>query len=70
MSPGAKRTLIARLMAGAGCLFGILGSTLSPAAYQIGEHTDFDWFAAGTLLLVFAIYVLVDGAMAFQKSQS
>lgn len=57
-------------MAGAGCLFGVLGSTLSPTTYQIADHTDFDWFAVGTLLLVFAIYLLVDGAMAFQKYHS
>jgi len=70
MTHGAKRTLVARLMAGAGCISGVLGFTLSPSTYQIAEHTDFDWFAVGALLLLFAIYVLVDGAMAFQKSHS
>ena len=65
---GGKRTLIARLMAGSGCVFGMLGIMSSPA-YQLSEVT-FNWFSAGILLLVFAIYLLADAAVAFQKSQS
>ena len=69
MMPGRKRTLVARLMAGAGCVCGILGFTMPPTAQMAGP-ADFDWFAAGTVLIVFAVYLLVDGAVAFQKAHS
>lgn len=69
MMPGAKRTLIARLMAGAGCICGVLGFTMPPASQMAGP-ADFNWFAAGTVLIVFAIYLLTDGAVAFQKTRA
>ncbi len=69
MVPGGKRTLIARLMAGAGCICGILGFSMPPTAQMTGP-ADFDWFAAGSVLIVFAVYLLVDGAVAFQKTRT
>jgi hypothetical protein len=30
---------------------------------------DFNWFAGGTVLILFAVYLLVDGAVAFQKTR-
>lgn len=67
MIPGAKRTLVARLMAGAGCICGVLGFTLPPTAQMAGP-ADFNWFAAGTVLIVFAVYLLADGKVALQKA--
>lgn len=67
--PGRKRTLVARLMAGAGCSCGILGF-LMPPTVQMAGSADVDWFAAGIVLIVFAVYLLVDGAVAFQKSHT
>jgi hypothetical protein len=69
MMPGRKRTLVARLMAGAGCVCGIVGFTMPPTAQMAGP-AEFDWFAAATVLIVFAIYLLVDGAIAFQKAHT
>ena len=69
MIPGGKRTLVARLMAGAGCIYGVLGFTMPPTAQMAGP-ADFDWFAAATVLIVFAVYLLVDGAVAFQKART
>ncbi|MBU6432445.1 MAG: hypothetical protein KGS09_17055 [Nitrospirae bacterium] len=69
MIPGGKRTLVARLMAGVGCICGVLGFTMPPTAQMAGP-ADFDWFAGGTVLIVFAVYLLVDGAVAFQKART
>lgn len=68
MMPGRKRTLVARLMAGAGCTCGVLGFTIPPTS-QVAGPADFNWFAAGTVLIVFAVYLLADGAVAFQKAR-
>ena len=70
MTSGAKRTLAARLMAGTACICGVLGFTLSPPSHQTAELADFDWFAGGMLFLLLAIYLLIDGAVAFQKSNT
>jgi hypothetical protein len=69
MKPGAKRTLVARLMAGAGCICGVLGFTMLPTSQTVGQ-AEFNWLEGGALLIIFAIYLLADGAAAFQKSQS
>lgn len=69
MTLGSKRTLIARLLAGAGGICGIVGFTTSPTADPAGLAA-FHRFASGTLLLVLAVYLLADGAVAFQKSNS
>ena len=67
MTLGNKRTLAARLLAGAGGISGILGSTTSPTADPAGL-TAFQWIASGILLLVLAVYLLADAAVAVQKS--
>jgi hypothetical protein len=55
-------------MAGAGCICAVLGFTMSPTS-QMAEPSDFNWFAAGTALILFAVYLLVDGAVAFEKAR-
>lgn len=69
MIPGTKRTLVARLMAGAGCICGVLGFTMPPASQTAGS-ADFNWLAGGTVLILFAVYLLADGAVAFQKTRT
>jgi hypothetical protein len=69
MIPGTKRTLVARLMAGAGSICGVLGFTLPPTAQMAGP-ADFNGFAAGTVLIVFGVYLLADGAVALQKARA
>jgi hypothetical protein len=55
-------------MAGAGCVCAVLGFTMSPTSQMAGP-SDFNWFAAGTVLILFAVYLLADGAFAFQKAR-
>ncbi len=63
---GSKRTLVARLMAGSGCVFGVLGFLAEPPPRTTGA-VDVDWFGIAMMLLLFAIYLIADGALAFQK---
>jgi len=67
MRLGSKRTLAARLMAGAGSLCGILGFTMPPTADPAGLAA-FQWFVSGTLLLVLAVYLLANASVAVQKA--
>ena len=67
MMLGSKRTLSARFLAGAGALCGIFGFSISPTTDPAGLAA-FHWFASGTLLLVLAVYLLVDAAVAVQKA--
>ena len=69
MGPGIKRTTVARLMAAFGCVCWVLGFSMGPADHLSGTAVGFDWFASGTLLLVFAVFLLLDGAVAFQKTR-
>ncbi len=63
---GYKRTMIARIgtAIGAGC--GILGllAGLTNHAWKLGTG---GWFEGGILLTLIAMFVLLDGAFAFQK---
>jgi hypothetical protein len=40
-----------------------------PPTSQLGGPPDFNWFAGGTVSIAFAVYLLVDGAVAFQKAR-
>jgi len=68
MEPGLNRITIARIGAGLaflcgaiGLLAGLLGRTL--------KLTPMGWFAGGALLLLIALFVLLDGAIAFQRTR-
>jgi hypothetical protein len=67
MRRGSKRPLAARLMAGAGSLWGIRGFTMSPPAAPAGLAA-FPWLVSGTLLRVLAVYVLAPASVAVQKA--
>ena len=65
---GYKRTLIAHMSAALGFVCGLIGGLAA-----LTEHTwklsPLGWLAAGTLLALIALFVLVDGAIAYQKAR-
>ena len=68
MRVGYKRTLIARIGASLGFLCGVIGLVAG-----LTDHTwklsPFGWFLGGILLMLLALFVLVDGAIAHQKAR-
>lgn len=68
MGPGTKRTAIARAAAALGFLCGSLGllAGLMGRTWKLGS---IGWFTGGALLLLIALFVLLDGAFAFQKAR-
>lgn len=66
MEPGLKRTTIARFFAVLAFLCGAIG-LLSGMTKLIWIMSPLDWFAGGGLLSLVALYVLVDGAVSFEK---
>ena len=63
---GYKRTMIARIGAALGFVCGTIGllAGLTDHAWKLWP---LGWFTGGTLLTLIAIYVLLDGMIAFQK---
>jgi hypothetical protein len=68
MGPGIKRTSIARSAAALGVLCGLLG-LLSGWLDQTWKLGTVGWFTGGVLLLLIALFVLLDAAVAFQKAR-
>lgn len=68
MEPGTKRTTIARIAAALGFACGLLGllAGLMDRTWKLGT---IGWFTGGALLLLVALFVLFDGALAFQKAR-
>ena len=66
MEPGLKRTIIARIAAGFGCLSGAIG-LLSAITNDSWGLTPHGWGIGGILLLLMALFVLVDGVVSFAK---
>lgn len=69
MEAGAKRTIIARIMAGLGTLCGIFGG-LAATTKDPWWFTPRGWGIGGILLLLIAIFLLLDGVVSFEKSDS
>ena len=69
MSVGSKRTTIGRIAAALGFVCGVLG-LLAGLTEHIWKLWPVGWFAGGTLLTLLALFLLVDGAIASQKSRS
>ena len=69
MEAGAKRTIIARIMAGLGTLCGIIGGQAA-ITNDPWWFTPHGWGIGGILLLLIAIFVLLDGVVSFEKSDS
>ena len=68
MAVGEKRTMVARVGATLGFLCGAIGllASLTRHDWILGP---LGWFAGGTLLTLLAVYALVDGAIAFEKTK-
>ncbi len=63
---GFKRTMIARIGAALGFVCGTIGllAGLTDHNWILGT---LGWFTGGTLLTLIALFVLLDGMIAFQK---
>lgn len=68
MEPGLKRTTIARIAAGLGCLCGGIG-LLAGITHQTWVMMPHGWGTGGILFLLIAVFVLVDGMVSFEKSR-
>ena len=68
MSVGAKRTLSARISALLSFLCGLFGLFigLTDRNWKLGV---IGWFAGGTVLAVLAVFLLIDCALAAQKTR-
>jgi len=67
METGVKRTSIARLLAAFAFVCGVIGlyGGLTDHMWKMGAM---GWFAGGSLLALLAMYALIDGAVAFEKT--
>ena len=68
MGPGMKRTSIGRSAAALGVICGLLG-LLSGLLDQTWKLGTIGWFTGGVLLLLIALFVLLDAAVALQKAR-
>jgi hypothetical protein len=68
MEVGLKRTTIARITAGLGSLCGAIAlwSSITSTSFIISPN---GWGTGGTMLLLLALYLLVDGVLSFEKSR-
>lgn len=68
MEVGLKRTTIARIAAGFGSLCGAIGllAAITNVQLNLAPH---GWGIGGILFLLIALYVLIDGMVAFEKSR-
>ena len=66
---GYKRTLLARIGAGLGFGCGAVGF-LAALTNHTWKLAPLGWFGLGMLLTVVAVFVLVDGAIAYQKART
>jgi len=68
MAIGEKRIMVARIGAALGFLCGVIG-LLAGLTQYVWKLGPLGWFTGGALLTLLAVYVLVDGTIAFQKTQ-
>ncbi len=68
MEIGNKRTAIARVAAALGFVCGGIG-LLAGLTGHLWKLGPVGWFTGGGLLVLIALVVLVDGAVAYQKGQ-
>ncbi len=68
MQIGAKRTAIARINVVLGLACGFLGllAGLTDHEWKLGA---IGWFTGGGMLILLAVYVLLDGAIAYRRTQ-
>ncbi len=68
MEVGTKRTAIARIAALLGLVCGLIGvaAGLTEHAWRLGA---IGWFTGGGLLLLIALFVLLDATLALRRDQ-
>ena len=68
MEVGTKRTAIARIAALLGLVCGVIGVSagLTDHAWKLGA---LGWFPGGGLLLLIALFVILDATLAFRRTQ-
>ncbi|HSF70263.1 MAG TPA: hypothetical protein VLA47_07755 [Nitrospira sp.] len=69
MEPGFRRTTFGRIAAALGCLCGVIGllTGVSNRAWILSPH---GWGTGGVLLLLLAVFVLLDAAVSFERSRA
>jgi hypothetical protein len=69
MEPGLKRTTIAHIAAGLGFLCGVIGllTAITNTQTLLAPH---GWSNGSVLFLLVALFILVDGAVSFEKSRT
>lgn len=69
METGFRRTTIGRVAAVLGCLCGVIGllTGMSKSAWILSPH---GWGTGGVLLLLLAVFVVLDGAVSFERSRA
>ncbi len=65
---GYKRTLIARIAAALGFVCGVIGCLAALTAHT-RMLSPLGWLGVGILLVLIALFVLADGAIAYQKAR-
>lgn len=68
MATSENRTMVARIGAALGFLCGVIG-LLAGLTQHTWKLAPLGWFTGGTLLTLLAVYALIDGATAGQKTQ-
>ena len=68
MEPGFRRTTLGRIAAALGCLSGAIGllTSVTKSVWVLSPH---GWGTGGVLLLLLAVFVLLDGALSFERSR-
>ncbi|MFO0707748.1 MAG: hypothetical protein U0412_12930 [Nitrospira sp.] len=66
MEIGSTRTLIARVLACLGFLCGVIG-LIAGVLDRILKLAPWGWFTGGILLMMIALFILLDGALAIYK---
>lgn len=69
METGHRRTTIGRIAAALGCLCGAIGflTGTTSSMWVLSPH---GWGTGGVLLLLLAVFVLLDAAVSFERSRA
>ncbi len=68
MEVGTKRTAIARIAALLGFVCGLIGVSAGQTEHEC-RLGAIGWFTGGGLLLLIALFVLLDATLAFRRTQ-
>jgi hypothetical protein len=69
MEPGFRRAAVGRVAAALGCLCGAIGllTGVTRSVWMLSPH---GWGTGGVLLLLLAVFVVLDGAVSFERSRA